>query len=178
MREIRQFLNASLFGCLNECLSEQRPCWTSRQGMWYIYIYNLSPYRMIFSKTKYPIRCDALWRHSYWGENSITLVYNLQEQQKERKQKDFLLLARLFTEENKYVYFPYLFTSQVMAHLRAIVSKINVTPKGVRLSEKLEHSVMKFDRSNKFDLCYYGQVNSLRLKSSVALKWASKHLWE
>ena len=38
-------------------------------------------------------------------------------------------------------------------------------------------SVMKFDRSNKFDFCYYGQVNSLRLKSSVASKWASKHLW-
>ena len=36
---------------------------------------------------------------------------------------------------------------------------------------------MKFDRSNKFDLCYYGQVNSLRLKSSVASEWASKHLW-
>ena len=36
---------------------------------------------------------------------------------------------------------------------------------------------MKFDRSNKFDLCYYGQVNSLRLKSSVASKRASKHLW-
>ena len=36
---------------------------------------------------------------------------------------------------------------------------------------------MKFDRSNKFDFCYYGQVNSLRLKSSVASKWASKHLW-
>ena len=36
---------------------------------------------------------------------------------------------------------------------------------------------MKFDGSNKFDLCYYGQVNSLRLKSSVATKWASKHLW-
>ena len=35
---------------------------------------------------------------------------------------------------------------------------------------------MKFDRSNKFDLCYYGQVNSLRIKSSVASKWASKHL--
>ena len=35
---------------------------------------------------------------------------------------------------------------------------------------------MKFDRSNKFDLCYYGQVNSLRLKSSVASKWARKHL--
>ena len=31
---------------------------------------------------------------------------------------------------------------------------------------------MKFDRSNKFDFCYYGQVNSLRLKSSVASKWA------
>ena len=37
---------------------------------------------------------------------------------------------------------------------------------------------MKFDRSNKFDLCYYGQVNSLRLKSSVASKWASEHLVE
>ena len=28
--------------------------------------------------------------------------------------------------------------------------------------------------SNKFDLCYYGQVNSLRLKLRVALKWASE----
>ena len=57
-------------------------------------------------------------------------------------------------------------------------SKINITPKGVRLSEKLQHSIMKFDRSNKFDLCYYGQVNSLRLKSSAASKWANKHfLW-
>ena len=36
------------------------------------------------------------------------------------------------------------------------------------MSEKLQHSVMKFDRSNKFDFCYYGQVKSLRLKSSVA----------
>ena len=26
---------------------------------------------------------------------------------------------------------------------------------------------MKFDRSNKFDFCYYGQANSGRLKSSV-----------
>ena len=31
---------------------------------------------------------------------------------------------------------------------------------------------MKFDHSNKFDLCYNGQVNSLRLQSSVASKWA------
>ena len=36
---------------------------------------------------------------------------------------------------------------------------------------------MKFDLSNKFDFCYYGQVNSLRLKLSVASKWASKHPW-
>ena len=27
---------------------------------------------------------------------------------------------------------------------------------------------MKFDDSNKFDLCYYGQDNSLQLKSSIA----------
>ena len=26
---------------------------------------------------------------------------------------------------------------------------------------------MKFNRSNKFDFCYYGQVNSIRQKSSV-----------
>ena len=35
---------------------------------------------------------------------------------------------------------------------------------------------MKFDRNNKFELCYYGEVNSLRLKSSVVSKWASKHI--
>ena len=37
---------------------------------------------------------------------------------------------------------------------------------------------MKFDRSNKFDLCYYGQVNSIRLKSSVSFEIdKNKHLW-
>ena len=36
---------------------------------------------------------------------------------------------------------------------------------------------MKFVRNNKFDLCYYGQVNSLRLNSNVTSKWASKNLW-
>ena len=35
---------------------------------------------------------------------------------------------------------------------------------------------MKFDRSNKFDLCYYGQVKSLLPKSSVPSKGTSKHL--
>ena len=57
---------------------------------------------------------------------------------------------------------------------------MNVTPKGVKISEKLDktatHYVMKFDRSDKFDKCFYGQVNSLRLKS-VASKWTSKLLW-
>ena len=51
----------------------------------------------------------------------------------------------------------------------ALASKINVTPpppppKRVRLSEKLQLTAaleMNFDRSNKFNLCYYGQVNSL-----------------
>ena len=37
--------------------------------------------------------------------------------------------------------------------------------------------MMKFDCSNKFDLWYYGQVNSQWLKSSGASKWAIKHLW-
>ena len=30
---------------------------------------------------------------------------------------------------------------------------------------------------NNITICYYGQVNSLRLKLNVASKWASKHLW-
>ena len=46
-----------------------------------------------------------------------------------------------------------------------------------RTTVKLQLSVKKFDRSNKFDLCYYGQVNSLRLRLSVASKWASRHFW-
>ena len=61
-----------------------------------------------------------------------------------------------------------------------IASIINSTHKGVRLSEKLQLTavlVMKVDCSNKSDLCYYGQVNSLRLKSNAASIWASKHLW-
>ena len=33
---------------------------------------------------------------------------------------------------------------------------------------KNDKNCIKFDRSNKFDFCYYGQVNSLRLNSSVA----------
>ena len=40
-----------------------------------------------------------------------------------------------------------------------------------KLTEKLQHSVMKFDRSNKFELRYYG------LKSCEVSKWASAHLW-
>ena len=32
-------------------------------------------------------------------------------------------------------------------------------------------NVIRIDRSNKFDLCYYRQVNWLRQKSRVALKW-------
>ena len=41
----------------------------------------------------------------------------------------------------------------------------------------LPYCVMKFDRSNKLDFRFKVQVNSLHLKSSVASKWASKHLW-
>ena len=40
---------------------------------------------------------------------------------------------------------------------RTIASKINGTTKSVRISLKLQHSVMKLNNSNKFDLCYYGQ---------------------
>ena len=53
-------------------------------------------------------------------------------------------------------------------------------PHGVRLSENcsyLKHSAMKFDNSNKFDLCHYVQVNSLRLISRVASKEQVKTFW-
>ena len=36
---------------------------------------------------------------------------------------------------------------------------------------------MKFDRSNKYDLCYYEQINSLRLESSLAVKSTIWHIW-
>ena len=61
-----------------------------------------------------------------------------------------------------------------------IASIINFSPKGVRFSEKPQlaavPTVMKFDRSNKFDLCYCRQVNSQRLKSSVTFECAGQHL--
>ena len=60
----------------------------------------------------------------------------------------------------------------VRAVLCTIASKINVTPQRCQIVTK----TAKFDRSNKFDFCYYGQVNLQRLKSSVASKWASKSL--
>ena len=72
------------------------------------------------------------------------------------------------------IFFIFFFTFYVLLFFFMFdkgTSKICVTPKNFRFSEKLQHSVMKFD------FCYYGQVNSLRLKSSVALKWASKNLW-
>ena len=47
------------------------------------------------------------------------------------------------------------FTRVVNKQCTTITSKINGTPKGIRLSEKLQHCVMKIERSNKFNLCYY-----------------------
>ena len=40
-------------------------------------------------------------------------------------------------------------------------------PQRCQIVRKTADSAMKFGCSNKFDLCYYGQVNSLYLKSSV-----------
>ena len=71
----------------------------------------------------------------------------------------------------------HIYIIKLSKRLCTIASKINVTPKCVRLSEKLQLTaalVMKFDHSNKFDLCYYGQVKSQLLRSSVASKWANR----
>ena len=65
--------------------------------------------------------------------------------------------------------------SDMQSGISTITSKINITAKCVIVRKTAGNcsTLMKFDRSNKIDLCYYGQVNSLRLKSSVALKWAT-----
>ena len=56
-----------------------------------------------------------------------------------------------------YVYCIYCIKICFIWYICFIASKINGTPKGVKLS--------------------YGQVNSLQIKLSVAWKWESKHLW-
>ena len=59
-----------------------------------------------------------------------------------------------------------------------INSKINGTPKGIYLPISKLHSVLVVVyllAHNNLWLCYYGQGNSLRLKSSVASILASTH---
>ena len=67
--------------------------------------------------------------------------------------------------------------------LCTINSKINGTPKSkdVFLPVLELQSILAIPNllaHNSITISYYGQVNSVRLKSSVALKWACKHLWE
>ena len=59
---------------------------------------------------------------------------------------------------------------------RTIARKIKVTPKCVGLSENLQLTT-DLNFSNKFDLCYYGQVNLLLLKSSASSKWQVNTFW-
>ena len=65
-------------------------------------------------------------------------------------------------------------------HACAIYSKVNGTPKGVYLPVSKLHSILAVGNllaHNNLWLCYYVQVNLLRLKYSVASKWASKNIW-
>ena len=58
--------------------------------------------------------------------------------------------------------------------------EINDTPKCIYLPISKLHSILAIENSlahNNITMIYYVQVNSLRLKSNVAWKWASKHLW-
>ena len=58
--------------------------------------------------------------------------------------------------------------------------KINGTPKGVYLAISKLYSILSVPNllaHNNSWLSYYVKVNSLRLKSCIASKWASKHLW-
>ena len=60
-----------------------------------------------------------------------------------------------------------------------MTSKINVTLKvsDVRKTAVNCNTLMKLNRSNKFDFCNYGQVNSPQQKSFEASEWESKHVW-
>ena len=63
--------------------------------------------------------------------------------------------------------------------ISTVNSKINGTPKGVYLLiSKLQSilAVANLLAHNSIAIKYYVQVNSLRLKSNVASKWASKHI--
>ena len=60
-----------------------------------------------------------------------------------------------------------------------INNKINGTPKSVYLPISKVHlisAVANLLAHNNMTISYYGQINSLWLKSSVASKWTSKHL--
>ena len=61
-----------------------------------------------------------------------------------------------------------------------INSKINGTTKSVYLPISKLHLILAVANSlanNNITISYYVQVNSRRLKSSVASKWAGKHFW-
>ena len=69
--------------------------------------------------------------------------------------------------------------TNLSAHKCTINSKINGTPKGAYLTlSKLHSSLAEANLlvHNNITLSYYVLVNSLRLKSNVASKCASKHL--
>ena len=56
-----------------------------------------------------------------------------------------------------------------------------IPPKILQLAISKLHSILVVPNllvHNNITISYYGQVNSLRLKSSVDSKWASKHIWE
>ena len=97
---------------------------------------------------------------------------------------NIIFLSRNYFERNFHFFINWSSKPRMQINLTqrfcTITSRINVTSQRCQIARKLQLTAelcMKFDRSNKFDLCYYGQVNSLRLKSRVVLKWATKHLW-
>ena len=70
------------------------------------------------------------------------------------------------------------FLSQINPTKCTITSKINGTPKGVYLPIPKLRSILaaaNLRAHNNLWFCYYGQVNSLWLKSNIASKLASKH---
>ena len=61
-----------------------------------------------------------------------------------------------------------------------INSKTNGTPIGVGLPTSKLYSILaiaKILAHNNLWLCYYGQVNSIWLKTNATSKWASKYRW-
>ena len=92
----------------------------------------------------------------------------------------FLGLKSKISHEQNVIYFQFYIRLPNCRLLGSIIFKkspIRSIPLSILYRLFFETQGRKYGRILSW-LCYYVQVNSLRLKSTVGSKWGSKHLWE